>query len=44
MRGIVTFAKAALVPVRITPACAGNSAVIEVVELDSEDHPRMCGD
>ncbi len=29
--------------VRITPACAGKTVVIAIVEVGEEDHPRVCG-
>ena len=30
--------------IRITPAGAGKTYVEEIVDLDSEDHPRRCGE
>ena len=30
--------------IRITPACAGNSAELERLEALYEDHPRVCGE
>ena len=33
-----------LLQMRITPAGAGKTYVEEIVDLDSEDHPRRCGE
>jgi len=30
--------------VGITPACAGNTNVAFLIELEGEDHPRVCGE
>ncbi len=29
---------------RITPACAGNTAPLQVLQLESRDHPRLRGE
>ena len=31
-------------PLRITPACAGNSRVSWVYAVSAQDHPRVCGE
>ena len=44
VRGTVTFRNIVGVYVRITPACAGNSAIIRLSKRYHEDHPRVCGE
>ena len=37
--------RASVIPkTRITPACAGNSAMAYMFNVSAEDHPRVCGE
>ena len=44
VRGKLRSRDARALPFRITPAGAGKTYVDEIVDLDSEDHPRRCGE
>ena len=44
MRGKVLLARPILAPLRITPACAGKSAIALNVLYPIWDHPRVCGE
>ena len=44
VRGTEFGAKYALNPLRITPACAGNSVLADMEKHVAMDHPRVCGE
>jgi len=44
VRGTVNCAKDDSMVNRITPACAGNRAISQILRLWVEDHPRVCGE
>ena len=44
VRGKAAAARAGLVAVGITPACAGKSLTIQKMTTRSRDHPRVCGE
>ena len=44
VRGTVVFAPGDRVRIRITPACAGNSAQRPLLFISHKDHPRVCGE
>ena len=44
VRGKVSVYMEYLVPLGITPACAGKSSKIEGANVFLEDHPRVCGE
>ncbi|VEJ33695.1 Domain of uncharacterised function (DUF2825) [Peptoniphilus harei] len=44
VRGLPINLKFKCVNFRITPACAGTTLKVEIAKLQTEDHPRLCGD
>ena len=44
VRGKVNKLNEGLTDERITPACAGKSFTLELVEQQDRDHPRVCGE
>ena len=44
VRGTEIALKLDLYPVRITPACAGNSCIGNTRQSGRKDHPRVCGE
>ena len=44
MRGTADAALCLLNAVGITPACAGNSKTLTLLERSTKDHPRVCGE
>jgi len=44
MRGTLVRHNLPAITMRITPAYAGNTEVMLVIEVSLEDHPRVCGE